>query len=62
MKKIKCYLDTTIFSFVFAGGDPEKKEITVKFFNDIPSITEGVYISDEVIREFSRAPEPRKSQ
>ncbi|KKR75560.1 MAG: hypothetical protein UU20_C0051G0001, partial [Parcubacteria group bacterium GW2011_GWE2_40_8] len=34
----------------------------MKFFNDIPSITEGVYISDEVIREISRAPEPRKSQ
>lgn len=62
MKKIKCYLDTTIFNFVFADGDPEKKEITIKFFNDMPSITEGLYISDEVIREISRAPEPKKTQ
>lgn len=30
LKKIKYYLDTTIFNFVFAG----KKEITVKFFKD----------------------------
>jgi hypothetical protein len=29
MKKIKCYLDTTIFNFVFADGDPEKKELEV---------------------------------
>lgn len=62
MKKIKCYLDTTIFNFVFAKGDADKNEITVKFFNDLPLIAEGIYISDEVIREISRAPEPRKSQ
>src|SRR3990172_1520614 len=62
MKKIKCYLDTTIFNFVFAEGDAEKKDITVKFFNILPSIGEGTYISDEVIREISRASEPRRSQ
>lgn len=62
MEKITCYLDTTIFNFVFAEGDAERKDITKKFFNDLPSIAEGIYISDEVIREISRAPEPRKSQ
>ena len=31
MKKLKIYPDTTIFNFVFADGDPEKKEIAVKF-------------------------------
>ena len=62
MKKIKYYLDTTIFNFVFAEGDTEKKDITMKFFDDLPSLSEGVYISDEVIREMSRAPEPRRSQ
>ena len=62
MKKIKYYLDTTIFNFVFAEGDTEKKDITVKLFKDQPSISNGIYISDEVIREISRAPEPRKSQ
>lgn len=62
MKKIKYYLDTTIFNFVFAEGDTEKKDITVKLFKDLPSISNGIYISDEVIREINRAPEPRKSQ
>ena len=62
MKKIKYYLDTTIFNFVFAEGDTEKKDITLKLFKDLSLIAEGIYISDEVIREISRAPEPRKSQ
>ena len=62
MKKIKYYLDTTIFNFVFAEGDTEKKDITVQLFKDLPSISNGIYISDEVIREINRAPEPRKSQ
>jgi len=64
LKKIKYYLDTTIFNFVFVEdeGDIEKPSITKKFFNDLPQIAEGVYISDEVIREISRASEPRKSQ
>ncbi|MEW6002326.1 MAG: PIN domain nuclease [Nitrospirota bacterium] len=62
MKKIKYYLDTTIFNFVFAEGDAEKKDITLKLFKDLPLIAEGIYISDEVIREISRASEPRKSQ
>lgn len=62
MKKIKYYLDTTIFNFVFAEGDTEKKDITLKLFKDLSLIAEGIYISDEVIREISRAPEPRKFQ
>jgi len=62
LKKIKYYLDTTIFNFVFAEGDAEKKDFTVKLFKDLPSIADGIYISDEVVREISRAPEPRKSQ
>ena len=62
MKKIKYYLDTTIFNFVFAEGETEKKDITIKLFRDLPLIAEGIYISDEVIREISRASEPRRSQ
>ena len=62
MKKIRYYLDTTIFNFVFAEGDAGKRDITVKLFKDLPVMAEGIYISDEVNREISRADEPRKSQ
>ncbi|OGQ44249.1 MAG: hypothetical protein A2W63_03430 [Deltaproteobacteria bacterium RIFCSPLOWO2_02_44_9] len=62
MKKIKYYLDTTIFNFAFAEGDIEKKDITLKFFKELPLMAEGIYISDEVVREISRAGEPRRTQ
>ena len=61
MKKIKYYLDTTVFNFAFAEVDSGKKEVTQKLFRDFPLIAEGIYISSEVIREISRAPEPRRS-
>ncbi len=35
---------------------------TEKIFKNLPLIAKGTYISDEVVREISRAPEPRKSQ
>jgi len=62
MRKIKYYLDTTIFNFAFAEGDIKKKDITLKLFEELPLIADGIFISDEVVREISRAPEPRKSQ
>ena len=62
LRKIKYYLDTTIFNFVFAERDAVKRDITIKLFKDLAVIAEEVYVSDEVIREISRAPEPRKSQ
>lgn len=60
MKKISLYLDTTIFNFAFAEDDLGKKEVTISFLENIFSLAENIYISDEVIREISRAPEPRK--
>jgi hypothetical protein len=62
LKRISYYLDTTVFNFVFADDAPEKTEITVQLLKRFPLIAEGVYISEEVIREINRAPEPRKSQ
>jgi hypothetical protein len=31
----KVYLETTIFNFVFADSDPEKKEATLKLMDEI---------------------------
>jgi predicted nucleic acid-binding protein len=62
LRKIKYYLDTTVFNFVFAEGNVEKRDITKKLFNNLPLMAEGIYISDEVLREISRAPEPRRSE
>jgi len=61
LKKIKYYLDTSIFNFVFEEKDSDKKFLTEKLFDNLPSIAEGIYISDEVVREISRAPASRRN-
>jgi len=60
LKKIRYYLDTTMFNFAFAEDATEKRELTIKFFEQLPNGAHGLYISEEVIREISRAPEPRR--
>ena len=62
MKKIKYYLDTSIFNFVYEEKDLEKRDLTKKLFEDLPLMAEGIYISDEVVREISRADEPKRSK
>lgn len=34
MRKIKIYLDTSVINFLFADDAPEKKEVTVDFFDN----------------------------
>ena len=62
MRKIKCYLDTSILNFLFAEDDVPKRDITAKFFDQLHIIADQVFISDEVIKEIGRAPEPIRSQ
>lgn len=62
MKKIRCYLDTTVLNFAFADDSPEKRAITVSFLESLAQISEEVFISDEVVREINRASEPKKTQ
>ncbi len=62
MIKIKYYLDTSIFNFVDEEKDLEKRDLTKKLFEDLPLMAEGIYISDEVVREISRADEPKRSK
>lgn len=35
MRKFKIYLDTSVINFLFADDAPEKKEVTVDFFDGI---------------------------
>ncbi|HIE36264.1 MAG TPA: PIN domain-containing protein [Candidatus Omnitrophica bacterium] len=60
MRKLKLYIETSVWNFFFADDAPEKKEITREFFN---SITKGVYeifISEVVIEEINNAPKSKK--
>ena len=49
-RKLKIYLDTSVINFLFSEQSPEKREITLDFFENYISSYE-VYISDFVIYE-----------
>ena len=40
MRRLKLYLDTSVWSFFYADDAPEKMEITKRFFD---SVSEGLY-------------------
>ncbi len=58
MKKLKLYIETSTWNFFFADDSPEKMAITKEFFNLVTNDIYDVYISDVVIAEINRAPEP----
>lgn len=59
MRKLKIYLDTSVWNFVFADDAPDKKEITEEFFSEIGDYE--IYTSVVVIEEIMQAePEKRK--
>lgn len=52
MNKYKIYLDTSVINFLFADDAPEKKEITIDFFDNF--VQTGIYdtfVSSFVIAE-----------
>lgn len=61
MKKTKIYLDTSVINFLFAEDAPEKKEITISFFDNV--ISTGIYdvfISRFVIEEILKTEDENK--
>ena len=62
LKKIRYYLATTVFNFIFADDEPSKKEITERLFANWSSLNGEMYISDIVIEEIGRAPEGIQSR
>jgi len=62
MKKLSIYLDTSVLNFYLAEDDPAKKDITVRFFQEMEAGTFEVYISTLVVREIDAAPEIKREQ
>jgi len=50
------------FNFVFADDSPEKKELTERLFQRIEDEGMEIYISEIVVDEINKAPEPKKGQ
>jgi predicted nucleic acid-binding protein len=60
MKKPQLYIETSVWNFYFADDAPEKKEITLTFFEKIKQGEYEIFISDVVIEEIGRAGDMKK--
>ena len=62
MKKIKYYLDTSIFNFVFADDAPEKMILTERLFKQIENENMEIYVSEVVMDEINGAQESTRER
>jgi len=60
MKKLKLYLETSVWNFYFADDSPEKKEITLHFFERVEHGEYEIFISNIVFREFAKASDEKR--
>ncbi len=58
MKKTKLYLDTSVPSFLFADDSPEKREVTIQFWDILKLGLYDIVISDILLVEISRSEIP----
>ena len=55
MRTPRIYLETTLFNFFFADDAPEKKQDTIKLFQEIKDGKYIPYTSDAVLEELEKA-------
>lgn len=61
MRKLKLYIETSVWNFFFADDAPEKRDITKQFFASIEEGLYEIYISEVVVKEINNAPEPKRT-
>ncbi len=60
MKKLKLYLETSVWNFLFAEDAPDKRAATELFFHEIEKGKHVIFISNTVIQEIQRASQPKR--
>ncbi|MBS3906246.1 MAG: hypothetical protein KGZ49_04325 [Syntrophaceae bacterium] len=60
MKKPQLYIETSVWNFYFADDAPEKREITLRFFDKVKQDEYEIFISDAVIAEIGRANDEKR--
>jgi predicted nucleic acid-binding protein len=55
MRTPRIYLETTLFNFFFADDAPEKRQDTIKLFQEIKEGKYSPYTSDAVLEELEKA-------
>lgn len=58
MRKTKLYLDTSVPSFLFADDSPEKREVTIQFWDILKQGLYNIVISDVLLTEISKCEKP----
>jgi hypothetical protein len=62
MRPLSIYIETSVFNFYFSDQDKEKRQHTLKLFEEICESKYVPHTSAYVVGELSNAPEPKKSQ
>ncbi|NLI94145.1 MAG: type II toxin-antitoxin system VapC family toxin [Peptococcaceae bacterium] len=62
MKKLKVYLETTIFNFFYADDAPDKRDDTIKLFKEIAERKNEAYTSYAVVNEINKASDETKQK
>jgi len=61
-KKVRVYVETSVWNFVFADDAPTRRDATRRFFEEVRKGAFEVFLSDVVLDEIKAAPEPRRSE
>ncbi|MEW5947577.1 MAG: hypothetical protein AB1742_15415 [bacterium] len=48
MKKLKLYIETSVWNFLFADDAPEEKAVTERLFKDVEAGKYDIFISETV--------------
>lgn len=60
MKKLRLYLETSVWNFLFAEDTPDLKKVTSDFFTEVKAGKYEIYISELVTTEIYRTRDERK--
>lgn len=60
MKRLRLYLETSVWNFYFADDSPEKRADTLKLFEEIRSGKYEVYVSELVVAEIDKAQQAKR--
>jgi predicted nucleic acid-binding protein len=62
MKRLRLYLDTTVWNFAFANDAPDYMKATLDFFERVRLDQFDVFVSEAVVDEVAGAPLQRQEQ
>ena len=62
MKKPSLYVDTSVFSHLFADDAPDKMTDTRELWKDFVDEKYQIFVSDVVFEELKKCPEPKRGQ